>query len=286
MATVIKDRLEQPGSALGINPTASGWNGLGTGVYTLWRKHMKKFSRSVMEIGGTLFTPILWMLLFGLSMNGLARDMKGLPASTNYLAYITPGIMLLTGLSAAIIGGSTLLMERTSGVIKEYLIAPVPRLAVLLGTMASGLTKAMLQSVLIIVLGLVLGSGLNWNPLTLLAGLGFVLLYALGFVGVAAAFASKSRGMESYHALITIFNLPLLFLSNALYPLSQMPTVLAVLAYLNPTTYAVDATRNLFYGTATEIGLLIDLPVLLGFTLLGVWWGYRSFQKAVSNPAG
>ncbi len=284
MAIIIKDRLEQPATRL--VPVSGQWRGLGTGVYTLWRKHMKKFSRSVMEIGGTLFTPILWMLLFGLSMNGMARDMKSLPANTNYLAYITPGIMLLTGLSAAIIGGSTLLMERTSGVIKEYLIAPVPRLAVLLGTMASGLTKALLQSVLILALGLLLGSGLSWNPLTLLAGLVFVMIYALGFVGVAAAFASKSRGMESYHALITIFNLPLLFLSNALYPLAQMPAFLAALAYLNPTTYAVDATRHLFYGSATEIGLLIDLPALLIFMLLSVWWGYRSFQKSVANPAG
>ena len=283
MATVIKDRLEGPALTL-AEPVRGQWQGLSLGVYTLWRKHMKKFSRSVMEIGGTLFTPILWMLLFGLSMSEVARDLKYIPPSITYIAYITPGIMLLTALSAAILGGSTLLIERTSGVIKEYLIAPVPRLAVLLGTMASGLTKALIQSLVIIVLGLILGSGLNLNPLAFLAGLGFILLYSLGFVGVAAAFASKSRGMESYHTLITLFNLPLLFLSNALYPLDKMPAPLAVMAYLNPTTYAIDATRNLFYGAATEIGLGIDVAVLVVFVVLAVWWGYRSFQKSVANP--
>ncbi len=282
MSTVIEKRLE---SVTRPATTGGPWTGMGRGVYTLWRKHMLKFSRSSMEIFGTLFTPVLWMLLFGLSMSGMVREMKGLTISINYLAYITPGIMLLTGLTAAIVGGSTLLQERTTGVIKEYLIAPIPRLAVLLGTMASGLTKAILQSVIILALGLLLGSGLTWNILNILDGLGLVLLYSLGFVGIAAAVASKAKGMEGYHALIMLLNLPVLFLSNALYPLDRMPVVLAALSYLNPTTYAVDATRALFYGATTEIGLLIDVPVLVVFAVLGVWWGYRSFQKSVANPA-
>ncbi len=283
MATTVEKRLETVDNRAGTGP-GKGWE-LAGGVYTLWRKHMKKFSRSVMEIGGTLFTPILWMLLFGLSMGGMVKGMTDFTPSVNYIAYITPGLMLLTCLTAAILGGTTLLMERTSGIIKEYLIAPVPRIAVLLGTMSSSMTKALMQAVVIIVLGLLLGSGLNLNPLDFVAGLAILLIYSLGFVGIAAAAASKARGMESYHTLIGVLNLPVLFLSNALYPLEKMPAVLAALAYLNPTTYAVDATRNLFYGAKLEIGLWLDIPILLAFMVLGVWFGYRTFQKAVADPA-
>ena len=282
MATVIKDRLEQPG-VVRLTPTAGNWNGLGVGVYTLWRKHMKKFSRSTMEIGGTLFTPILWMLLFGLSMNGMARDLKGLPTTTNYLAYITPGIMLLTGLSAAIIGGSTLLMERTSGVIKEYLVAPVPRLAVFAGYDGERPDQSSVAIGCDYRTGADIGIGLAMESPDATGRSGICPDLRAGFCGGCRRLCFQIEGMESYHALITVFNLPLLFLSNALYPLSQMPTFLAVLSYLNPTTYAVDATRNLFYGTATEIGLWIDLPVLLAFMVLAVWWGYRSFQKSVAG---
>lgn len=281
MAVTVEQRLETVTNRAGVGP--GKWQELAGGVYTLWRKHMKKFSRSVMEIGGTLFTPILWMLLFGLSMGGMVKGMTDFTPSVNYIAYITPGLMLLTCLTAAILGGTTLLMERTSGIIKEYLIAPVPRLAVLLGTMSSSLTKAILQAVVIILLGLALGSGLNLNPLDFVAGLAVLLVYTLGFVGIAAAAASKARGMESYHTLIGVLNLPVLFLSNALYPLEKMPSVLAALAYFNPTTYAVDATRNLFYGAKIEIGLWLDIPVLLAFMVLGVWYGYRTFQKSVAN---
>lgn len=282
MAVTVEQRLDTVNGLAGGKP--SQWRELAGGVYTLWRKHMKKFRRSVMEIGGTLFTPVLWMLLFGLSMGGMVKSISDFTPSVNYIAYITPGLMLLTCLTAAILGGTTLLMERTTGIIKEYLIAPVPRLAVLLGTMSSSLTKAFLQAIVIIVLGLLLGSGLNLNPLEFVGGLLALLVYTLGFVGIASAAASKARGMESYHTLIGVLNLPVLFLSNALYPLDKMPVVLAALAYLNPTTYAIDAIRNLFYGAKLEIGLWIDVPVLLTFMVLGLWYGFRTFQKSVANP--
>ncbi len=261
-------------------------NGMVAGIYTLWLKHMRKFLSSSMEIGGTIATPILWMLLFGLSMDGMVREQRTSTLPIGYQAYITPGIMLLTGLTAAVLGGSTLLMERVNGVIKEYLVAPIPRLAVLLGTIASGLTKAVLQSLIVLLLSLILGAALIFNPLTILAGIALVAVYSLGFVGIAAAVASKAKGMESYHALIALLNLPVLFVSNALYPLDKIPAIIRFLSFFNPTTYAVDAIRHLFYGAPTEIGLWIDVPILLGFMVLGVWFGFRNFQRSVANPAG
>jgi ABC-2 type transport system permease protein len=259
-------------------------NGMATGVYTLWLKHMRKFWSSSMEIGGTLAMPILWMLLFGVSMQTLVpSSVTG--TRIGYEAFITPGVMLLTSLSAAILGGTTLLTERVNGIVKEYMVAPIPRLAILLGTMASSLTKALLQSLVVLLLGLLLEPALIFNLTSLVIGLGVVIIYSLGFVGIAAAVASKAKSMESYHSLIMILNLPVLFLSNALYPLEAMPLTIKVLAYLNPTTYAIDAIRYLFYGAKLEIGLWIDLPVLLIFMVGAIWYGYRNFQRMISNPA-
>ena len=253
------------------------------GVQTLWLKHMYKFVHSKMEIIGTLFTPLLWMLIFGLCMDTVVRDLQALNINISYEAYITPGVMLLTGLTAAILGGTTLLNERLNGTIKEYLVAPVPRLAILLGTMASGLTKAIGQSLIVLALGLLLDRAVVFNAIGFLVGLVMVLLYSLGFVGLSTAIASKSRSMESYHTLIILFNLPVLFLSNALYPLEKMPMVLRVVTFLNPTTYAVDAIRHLFYGTRLEIGLAIDATVLVLFAFLGIAIGYSVFKKSVDT---
>lgn len=268
------------------SPATSNWKGMYRGVKILWFKHMRKFFRSRMEIMATLYLPLLWMLLFGVCMESMLKSLGGKAANLGYKDFITPGVMLLTGLTASVMGGSTLLMERLNGVIKEYLIAPIPRLAVLLGTLASGLSKAVLQSFVVLGVGLLLDAGLVINPLTLAGGLAVIIIFSLGFVGIAAAVASQSEGIEEYHALIMILNLPLLFLSNALYPLETMPKIIQVAAYLNPTTYAADAARYFFYGTRMEIGLGVDIPVLLIFMVLGIWYGYHNFQRAIANLAG
>ncbi len=277
MATVVKSRQS-------ITPVRrSGAIGEGlTGVYTLWLKHMQKFFSSSMEIGGTLFIPVLWMFLFGVCMEGVVSGSN----QFNYQAFITPGVMLLTGLSAAILGGATMLMDRINGVVKEYLVAPIPRLSILLGTLSSGLTKALFQAIIVIWLGFFLDAGLRFNPPALLAGLGLTALYSLGFVGVAAGIACRAKSMDSYHSVIMLLNLPVLFLSNTLYPLSNIPEFLRNITLMNPTTYAVDAIRFFFYGFPPEIGILIDIPVLLAFTGFGLWFGYSSFKQAMDKIAG
>lgn len=274
MATVVKNRTV-------VAPKEPNeWTGLFTGIYTLWLKHMRKFRSSPVEILFTLATPVLWILFFGVCMTGMV-----VPTETGlgYQAFITPGVMLLTGLTAAILGGTTLLLERVNGTLKEYLVAPIPRLAVLLGSMTSGLTKAILQAIAVLIAGALLDSTLHFNILPFLAALLIVGAYCLGFVGLASAFASRAKSMESYHSLIMVMNLPVLFISNALYPLEKMPVTIRGLAMLNPTTYGVDACRILLYGSKPEIGLGIDIVVLGAFMVLGVYIGYRSFSSVMQK---
>lgn len=255
--------------------------GLARGVYTLWLKQMHKFFSSSMEVGSTLFVPVLWMLLFGVCMGTTANNL-----ALGYISFITPGVMLLTGLTAAALGGSTLLQENLSGALKEYLVAPVPRLAILLGTLAGSLTKAIGQAVIIWLMSLLLGAALILNPLNILAGLSIVLLYSLGFAGIAVALACRAKRMEAFHSIIMIMNMPMLFLSNALYPLQNMPEIIRFLAYFNPTTYAVDALRYLFYGAQPEIGLLADFGVVLLFVAVSLWFSRRAFQRLLLQVAG
>jgi ABC-2 type transport system permease protein len=273
MATVVKPGQRQ---ALAVKRSNGG---LVSATYTLWLKHMYKFLNSFMEIGATVALPIMWMVLFGVCMDAMLTSAD----DKTYTTFIAPGVMLLTGLSAAIIGGSSLLMERLNGTLKEYLVAPVPRLAVLLGTLSSSLTKAVLQSLVVIWLSLFLTAAIRLEPGLVLAGLGLVLVYALGFAGVAAGLACKAKDAQSYHSWIMLLNLPVLFLSNVLYSLDKMPPALRTLALLNPTTYGVDALRNFFYGLPCEIGLMVDIPVLVGFMVFGLWLARRNFRQLLAS---
>jgi ABC-2 type transport system permease protein len=237
-----------------------------------------------MEIGGTLGWPILWVATFGLGMERVV-DVGTLASSggvSSYLAFITPGILALTALSGAVNSGMTLLEEKIKGILKEYFVAPIPRMSILLASTGSGLVKTVIQSLIILIAALLLGTRVTGGLMGLVGALCFLLLYVFAFVGFSNGVAARSRSIGSYHMLLFVLNLPLLFLSNALYPLGTMPLWMRICAYLNPTTYVVDGLRHSLFG-AGELPILLSLGVLVGFAWLCNWYGLRSFQRLLDG---
>jgi len=244
---------------------------------TIWSKHMIKFFHNREELGGLLLQPILWVTLFGVGMGALVGSVGGI----DYMSYMLPGILALTALGGAVGGGMSLLDERLRGILKEYLAAPIPRLSILLGNAASTVTKALFQAAVILVVGALMGAQITPNPLGWLALVVLLTLFTFGFAGIALAFAARSSSIMGYHGLIFLFNLPLLFASNALYPLVSMPGWIKVIALLNPTTYLIDALRATTFGGVAMIALPISFAVVGLFALLGLALALWSFRRAI-----
>lgn len=244
---------------------------------TIWSKHMTKFFRNREELGGLLLQPILWVVLFGVGMGALVRDVGG----SDYLSFMLPGVLALTALGGAVGGGMALLDERLRGIMKEYLAAPIPRLSILMGNAASTITKALFQAAIILLVGALMGAHVTRNPLGWLALVVLLALFTLGFAGIALAFAARSHSIMGYHGLIFLFNLPVLFASNALYPLVSMPGWIKAIALANPTTYLIDALRALTFGGSATIALPISFGVIALFAALGVGLALWSFRRAI-----
>ena len=251
----------------------------------LWKKHMKKALIHPEEIVGMLIQPVLWVILFGVGMRSLMGTTS--PASENdYMTFIIPGIVAMTAVSVAIAGGSTWLNERLIGIIKEYLVAPIPRLSILMGNATSVITKVLIQSFIIGIVGVIMGARLSNNPLGWIGGLLLITNYGIGFSGFALAVASSTESSEGYHMMIFLLQLPLLFLSNSLYPLTTMPTWMRIGAYLNPTTYIVSGLRQITLGPVSTIHL-VNIPIWLCFTVSGIFAIYgmnialKAFKKAI-----
>ena len=244
---------------------------------TIWSKHMTKFFRNREELGGLLIQPILWVVLFGVGMGALVRDVGG----SDYLSFMLPGILALTALGGAVGGGMALLDERLRGIMKEYLAAPIPRLSILLGNAASTATKALFQAAIILAIGTLMGAHVTANPLGWLALVLLLTLFTLGFAGIALAFAARSQSIMGYHGLIFLFNLPLLFASNALYPLVNMPGWIRTIALLNPTTYLIDALRALTFGGTATIATGISFAVTALFAAGGLALALWSFRRTI-----
>lgn len=253
----------------------------------IWHKQLKKALVHPEEIVGMLIQPILWVILFGVGM----RSMMGAAApdsGSDYMTFIVPGIVALTAVSAAIAGGSTWLNERIIGIVKEYLAAPIPRISILMGNAASIVTKVLIQSLVIFVVGLLMGAQLNASPLSWFGGLLLIAGYGIGFSGFALGVASSTDSSEGYHMMIFLLQLPLLFLSNSLYLLETLPVWMRLGAYANPTTYVVAGLRQTTLELTPGMGAIANIPIFLcflvsaGFAFLGMYAALKAFHKAIT----
>jgi len=264
-----------------VAPALSDWDELGRGAWVIFSKHMRKFSSNSMEIGGTLGWPLLWVVTFGVGMERVV-DGQMLGGAGSYLAFIAPGIIALTALSGAVNAGMVLLEEKIKGVLKEYFVAPIPRMSILLASAGSGLVKTVIQSTIILLLALLFGARITGGVLGVLGAIVFLLLYVLAFVGFSNGMAARSQSVGGYHMLLFVLNLPLLFLSSALYPLETMPGWMRTLALLNPTTWAIDGIRTTLFGV-NELPVWLSLVVLTAFAALCLWFGVRSFRRLLEG---
>lgn len=248
-------------------------------IYTIWRKHMLKFARNGEESVGLALQSVLWVVLFGIGMQGMVPQVEG----SNYMSFVLPGIIALAALGGAAGGGMLLLDERLRGITKEYLVAPISRLSILVGNAASTATKALIQAAIMLAVGLLMGARLGANPLGWLGAAVLVVVFALGFAGLALAVAAQSRSIMGYHGMIFLFNIPLLFASNALYPLRVLPNWMQWVVLLNPTTYLIDAVRALAFDAAPTLPLALSVGVILLFTALAIWLALASFRRSIAR---
>jgi ABC-2 type transport system permease protein len=247
---------------------------------------MYKSMTSPGEAIGMLIQPILWVVLFGVGMGSLLGTTQP-GAEDNYITFMLPGIIALTALGGAIGGGTEWLNERLQGIVREYLAAPIPRMSILLGNASSSMSKSLLQAIVIMIVGIIIGANISDNPMGWLGGLLLVAGYGLGFSGIAIAVASKTDSPGGYHMLIFMLNLPLLFLSNALYPLQTMPSWMEIAARINPTTYVVTGMRIMTFGDSNTLGSVGTIPLWLCFLVIAIFLsfgmalGYRAFKSSL-----
>lgn len=274
----MQQQLERPLPVATTEGAMQNGAELWRGSWVIFTKHMHKFVRNGQEVGGTLAAPMLLAATFGLGMEKLVatESIDGL----SYLSFITAGIIAFTTLSGAINAGMTILEEKIKGMMKGYMVAPIPRVSILLAATGSGLVKTLVQSALIVVVALLFGARLQTSPPGMVAALLVLTAFVVTSVGFANAMALRSKSIGGYHTILFLLNLPLLFLSSALYPLETMPRWMHAVALVNPTTYAVEGMRAALFGSGS-LHLALCLVVLSGWAVIGAWFSVRTFQRVV-----
>jgi ABC-2 type transport system permease protein len=238
-------------------------------IYILWLRELRRYTRSKVQIIASLGQPVLYLLVLGFGMGAVYRQ----AGRGSYLQFVAPGVIAMTVLFSATFSGIALLWDRQFGFLKETLVAPVPRVFIMLGRTCGAATVALLQGALVAIVCLI--AGFRPTSLALLPeGIAFLALIALVFAGLGTTIGSSLKDMQGFQMVMNFLVLPLFFLSGALYPLDNLPKLLAALTRLDPLTYGVDGLRSALIGQ-THFGAGLDAAVLLGlavtFVCLGAW---------------
>jgi ABC-2 type transport system permease protein len=209
--------------------------------------------------------PILWLVIFGKTFSRI----KAIPTGqVPYLDYLAPGVIAQSALFIAIFYGIQIIWERDAGVLTKLLVTPTPRVALVAGKAFAAGIRAVTQAVVVLVVAALLGVGLTWNPLRLLAVVLVVVLGAAFFSCLSVTIAGVVLKRDRLMGIGQAVTMPLFFASNALYPVSIMPGWLRVISHANPLTYEVSALRALLLGLPTNLWL--DFGVLIGSVVVGI----------------
>lgn len=215
-------------------------------MMALWKRDLMRFFRQPSRVVGAVGQPILFWVFFGA---GFAKSFQvpGAPAQ-DYAAFFFPGILSMTLLFTAIFSTVSVIEDRREGFLQAVMAGPAHRSAIALGKTLGGASLAMIQAGLLLVLAPLFGIGIPVDtllPLVLLMVLGAVALTALSF-----GIAWSMRSSQGYHAVMSVFLIPMWLLSGSMFPISGTSPWLGAVMRINPLSYAVDGMRRALYGDA------------------------------------
>ncbi|HEY7683276.1 MAG TPA: ABC transporter permease [Gemmatimonadales bacterium] len=244
------------------------------GILAIWYREWKVFLREKSRIVASVVNPILWLLVFG---GGLGSNVS-IPG-VEYQAFIYPGILAQAVLFTSIFFGVYIVWDRKIDFLKEVLVAPISRTAIFIGKVVGGATDGIIQALILLLLGAILGAagaipGLHLTPASMVTALLILVLTTAALVSVGLIIGSRMESPEGFQLVSSFLLFPTFFLSGALFPLDRLPPWLVPLVFVDPLTYSVDALRRSILGTS-HFSLAFDLSIITVWTavifVVGTW---------------
>lgn len=251
----------------------------------LTRRLFIQLQRRPSTLMAGIIQPLLWLILFGALFQNAPQGLFG--ENLSYGQFLGAGIIVFTAFGGALNSGLPVMFDREFGFLNRLLVAPLAsRFSIVAASALYIVTLSLIQAAVIVVANAFLGAGLP-DLLGLLTIAFIVFLLVLGVTGLSLGLAFALPGHIELIAVIFVTNLPLLFASTALAPLSFMPGWLRIVASLNPLTYAIETIRYLYLHSDWGLGsIVMQAPfgsVTFGGALL-VLAGFASVALVLIQP--
>jgi ABC-2 type transport system permease protein len=251
---------------IGVREAGGTWADDVRAIKVVWQRELIRFGRSRIRILTSLAQPLIFLFVLGGGLSSIVPAAAG--GRTDFRTFMFPGVLAMTILFTSIFSAVSIVWDREFGFLREMLVAPVRRGALLFGKCLGGATVATLQGSLMLVLaGLV---HVPYSPLLLIVVLAEMALTAFVLTAFGMLVASRMAQVESFQFVMQLFVMPMFFLSGAVFPLHGLPRWLSVLTKIDPLSYAVDPMRRAIFSH-------LDAPPTLAHTLNpGMTWnGWR-----------
>jgi len=261
------------------------------GLWTLTNRELKKWYKAPVILLLSIIQPIFWIALFGKAMSlqslfsGTALSIPGLniPKSiidqigqeilkqtfgtTDYFSYLAAGMLSFIVLFTSMQSGMSIVWDRRLGVLDRLLTTPISRGNIIIGKVLSSMIRSLVQATIVLVVAVLLGMSFypGINIFDFLGAYAALFLMSFGLSSLFLVIAIRASSWESQMAVMNLLNLPLLFTSNAFYPINSMPSWLKPIAEINPLTYSNAVIRGMLLGIQTN--LTIDFIYLSVFAI-------------------
>ncbi|MBW4521316.1 MAG: ABC transporter permease [Scytolyngbya sp. HA4215-MV1] len=251
----------------------------------LTRRLFIQLQRRPTTLVAGVIQPLMWLVLFGALFQNVPQGLFG--ESQNYGQFLGAGVIVFTAFGGALNAGLPVMFDREFGFLNRLLVAPlVSRFSIVLASAIFITTMSLIQTAAIVATSAFLGAGLP-DPIGIALVTAIVLLLVLGVTALSLGLAFSLPGHIELIAVIFVTNLPLLFASTALVPLSFMPRWLQVVASLNPLSYAIEPIRYLYlHSDWSFASVVMQAPwgaVTLGIALL-VLVGFAGASLVAIQP--
>lgn len=245
-------------------------------------RSLRFLQREPVYLAFTLLQPMVWLLLF----SQLFERVVELPGfgDVSYVAYLTPGVIVMTALMSANWAGSSFIDDMERGVMDRHLTSPVSRVALINGILAYQAVVTVVQSLIVFGVGLLMGARYDGGLLGVAVVLVAATLLAVVFAALSCAMALVLRSQESLIGMFQFLAFPLVFLSSVLMAPSLVPGWVATVAKFNPVDWAAVASREALIASVDWATVGGRLGLLLAAATVMTWLAaraFRSYQRSI-----
>jgi ABC-2 type transport system permease protein len=211
--------------------------------------------------------------------------MKNIFGVTDYFSYMSVGMISFIVMFTTMFSGMSIVWDRRLGFLNKVLSTPVSRGAIIFSKVLNASLRSMFQATIILALAVIFGLQVSstFSVVNILGIYAAVFLLCVGLSSVFLAVALRSTKWETQMAIVNLINLPLMFASNAFFPISQMPDWIQAIARVNPISYLTDANRQLTVLPLDASSLMVDFAFLgvfaAVFSVIGIALSWRYLTK-------